>query len=212
MIKINLLVLREEKKKETYRNQFIIAGIALAGVLIVIILMQIRISQKISKVRQQIQTTQAEIKKYESEVGKVEDFKKKREDLEKKVKAIESLEKGKELPVRILWTLANSIPYQEGTAVPKKIQITNMAIKGTGIQLKGYALNEESLVFFIKNLENTNVFTNVVLASTTLVDQKGAKLNEFDISASIAPAAALESAAGTDTAVNKQTGTAPKMR
>lgn len=212
MIKINLLKLREEKKKETYRNQFIIAGIAFAGLLIVIILMQIRISQKISNVRQQIQTTQAEIKKYEVEVGKVEDFKKKREDLEKKVRAIESLEKDKNLPARILWTLAKSIPYQEGTAVPKKIQITNMTIKGTGIQLKGYALNEESLVFFIKNLEDTDVFNNVVLASTSLVDQKGAKLNEFDISAVIAPASALESAAGTDTTGKKQPGATPEKR
>jgi type IV pilus assembly protein PilN len=212
MIKINLLKLREEKKKVTYRNQFIIAGVALAGLLIVIVIMQIRISQKISNVKQQIQTTQAEIKKYEAEVGKVEDFKKKREDLEKKVKAIESLEKGKDLPARILWTLAKSIPYQEGTAVPKKIQITNMTIKGTGIQLKGYALNEESLVFFIKNLENTDVFNNVVLVSTSLVDQKGAKLNEFDISAVIAPVAALESATATDTKKTKQPGEAPKTR
>lgn len=204
MIRINLLKLREEKKKETYRNQFIVAGIAFAAVLILIILMQIRISQKISNVKQQIQTTQAEIKKYEAEVGKVEDFKKKREDLEKKIQAIESLEKGKDLPARILWALAKSIPYQEGTSVPKKIQITNMTIKGSSIQLKGYALNEESLVFFIKNLEDTDIFNNVVLASTTLVDQKGAKLNEFDISAVIGPAAGVESAAGIDTKGGRQ--------
>ncbi len=210
MIKINLLKLREEKKKETYRNQFIVAGFAIACLLIVIILMHIRISQKISNVRQQIQTAKAEIKKYEAEVGKVEDFKKKREDLQKKVSAIESLEKGRDLPARVLFTLAQSIPYQEGSAVPKKVQITNMSIKGTSIQLKGYALNEESLVFFIKNLEDTEVFNNVVLASTTLVDQKGAKLNEFDISAVIAPAAALEKAAVTDAGGKKQPGSTPK--
>ncbi len=212
MIKINLLKLREEKKKETYRNQFIVAGVALAVLLIAIILIHVRISQKISSVQQQIQTTKSEIGKYEAEVGKVEDFKKKREDLEKKVGAIESLEKGKDLPARVLWTLAKSIPYQEGSAVPKKIQITNMTIKGAGIQLKGYAINEESLVFFIKNLENTNVFNNIMLASSTLVDQKGAKLNEFDISAVIAPAAALEKAAGADTSGKKQPGAVPKKR
>jgi len=211
MIKINLLKIREERKKETYRNQFIVAGIAFAGLLAVIIIMQISIIQKINKVKQDIQQTNAEIGKYEKEVGKVEDFKKKREELEKKVKAIESLEKGKDLPARVLWHLAKAIPYQEGSAVPKKVQITNMSIKGTGIQLKGYALNEESLVFFIKNLESSGIFNNVVLASTSLVDQKGAKMNEFDISAVIAPMAELSTeSAGAEK--DKKVPEAPKKR
>lgn len=194
MIKINLLKVREAKKKESYRNQLIVAGVALAGVLVVIILLHISINQKIKKVVQDIQNAKAEIKKYEQEVGKVEDFKKKRDELEKKVKAIESLEKGRDIPARILWTVAKAIPYQEGSAIPKKIQLTNVNVKGTSIQLKGYALNEESLVFFIKNLEESTLFNNIVLASTALVDQKGAKLNEFDISAVVAPMAEVEKA------------------
>ncbi|HEY4715848.1 MAG TPA: PilN domain-containing protein [bacterium] len=208
MIKINLLKVREEKKKETYRMQLIVAGMAFGAVLLIIGFMQLRITQKIGSVKKRTAEVQTEIKKFEQEVGKVEDFKKKKDDLEKKVQTIESLEQGRDLPPKIMIALSKAIPYQEGATVPKKVQITNLKITGSMLDIKGLALNEESLVFFMRNLEQSALFGNITLDSTTLVEKEGTKFNDFSLKAGLS----LPGSAVKDAASQKTTGGPPPAK
>jgi Tfp pilus assembly protein PilN len=61
MITINLLPVRETRKKESERKNVFILGSVLAGTLVVIVAVHVTISRKIGSVRNQIQSTQARL-------------------------------------------------------------------------------------------------------------------------------------------------------
>lgn len=175
MIKINLLpTVREVKKRETIRQQMAVVIGAIIIEFIFIGYVNARIGGQIKRTRNDISSTQSEIRKLEEIIKEVKDIEKKRNELEAKLKVIDNLEKGRVASVMILDELSK--------VIPEKMWITNYQESQNNLQLKGIALNNQTVAEFINNLEKSEIFQGVRFGSSKQVTREKYKLVEFDIS------------------------------
>jgi len=181
MIKINLLPVRAAKKKETLRQQIIIAALFLGVVLAAILYLEASISSKITKVEVKIAALNKEITELKKEEKYSEEIKLKKKTVESKLNIIDELDKKKSGPVHLMDELSKSIPFEEGAELPKKIQLTSLKEKGGTLELKGFALDNETIASFMTNLENSPYFKNINLGSSKAVKKQKIKVKDFTI-------------------------------
>ncbi len=181
MIKINLLPVRAAKKKETLRQQIIIAALFLGVVLAAILYLEASISSKITKVEVKIAALNKEIIELKKEEKYSEEIKRKKKTVESKLNIIDELDKKKSGPVHLMDELSKSIPFEEGAELPKKIQLTSLKEKGGTLELKGFALDNETIAGFMTNLESSPYFKNINLGSSKAVKKQKIKVKDFTI-------------------------------
>ncbi len=181
MIKINLLPVRAAKKKETLRQQIIIAALFLGVVLAAILYLEASISSKITKVEVKIAALNKEITELKKEEKYSEEIKLKKKTVESKLNIIDELDKKKSGPVHLMDELSKSIPFEEGAELPKKIQLTSLKEKGGTLELKGFALDNETIAGFMTNLESSPYFKNINLGSSKAVKKQKIKVKDFTI-------------------------------
>jgi type IV pilus assembly protein PilN len=181
MIRINLLPVRAAKKKETLRQQIIVAALSLGVVLAAMAYLGISVSSKIAKVEEKIATINREIEKLKKAEQYSEEIKRKKKAVEAKLNVIEELDKKKSGPVHLMDELTKSIPFDPTAELPKKIQINSLKEKGGTLELKGLALNNEIIASFMTNLENSPYFMNVNLGSSKAVEKQKIKVKDFTI-------------------------------
>ena len=181
MIRINLLPVRAAKKKETLRQQIIVAALSLGVVLAAIGYLGISISNKITKVEEKIAAINKEISELKKAEKYSEEIKRKKKAVEAKLNVIEELDKKKSGPVHLMDELTKSIPFEPTAELPKKIQINSLKEKGGILELKGLALNNEIIASFMTNLENSPYFMNVNLGSSKAVEKQKIRVKDFTI-------------------------------
>ena len=173
MIRINLLPVREERKKEKARQVISIGVLSIIFVLIAITFIHIRVAGQINSLKNQISGTDKEIKRLTKEVGDIKKYEKKKKDLQKKIDVIEMLTVKKTGPVRMLDELTKT--------VPSKLWISKMEERDFNLSLEGIALDNETIASFMGNLERSSSFTNVELIQSRQHVQDGLKLEKFGI-------------------------------
>lgn len=181
MIRINLLPVRAAKKKETLRQQIIVAALSLGVVLAAMGYLGVSISNKITKVEEKIAAINKEISELKKAEKYSEDIKRKKKAVEAKLNVIEELDKKKSGPVHLMDELTKSIPFEPTAELPKKIQINSLKEKGGTLELKGLALNNEIIASFMTNLENSPYFMNVNLGSSKAVEKQKIRVKDFTI-------------------------------
>src|SRR3974377_1929913 len=102
MIRINLLPVREKKKKESTRKMFSILGLALVLVGVIIIFFHLSLASQISQVQSQITAYNEEIRRLKIDTKDVDKFKAEKEDLQRRLNIIYTLQRAKTGPVRVL--------------------------------------------------------------------------------------------------------------
>lgn len=175
MIRINLLPVREARRRaELVRQAGLLLGTA-AVALLGAFLVQMVLSNDISKAKQQIASTRTQIDGYKSQLKQVKEFRRRKEDVEAKLAVIAELERSRRGPVRVLDELSSRIP--------KRLWITSMDTSGKSIQLDGMGLNNEIVAAFLTALSESAYFADVELQKTELSESKGLKLSKFGIRA-----------------------------
>ncbi|MCK6550645.1 PilN domain-containing protein [Myxococcota bacterium] len=174
MIRINLLPVRQTKKRETVQQQLL----AFVGVIILTILGCIAWtaynSREASNRRDEIANRQKELAQLDKIIGEVNEFTTKKKELEDKLKVIDQLKKGKTGPVRALDDLA--------TEIPNRVWLTKVDEKSGSVTLDGVAIDHEDVSAFMKALQKSKYFSNIVLGySKKTTDQAGTTLYEFKI-------------------------------
>lgn len=159
MIRINLLPGKEQKKRGVILQQIAAFLIILAGLIAgYSYWLQTEAEKKIA-LNAQKKEIQGEISRLEEIIGDINKIKKKKANLEKKLNVINMLKNGRSGPVRILDELS--------TIIPKKAWITSLNQKGKKISMQGYATDNKEVAIFMKNLETSRFFSNVVLQKTS---------------------------------------------
>jgi len=161
MIKINLLPVKEAKKKATVQNQLI--GIAIVF-MVVFAGLGYRAYTQIDKTKQlnnDIAQKQKELADLKEIQKKVEQFKKDNENLTQKISVITDLETGRDWYLQIIDQLSEAMP--EGVW----IESLNTGGKGANIyqspwEIKGGALERDQVGNLISNLESRNKFFSSV--------------------------------------------------
>jgi type IV pilus assembly protein PilN len=173
MIRINLLPLRASRKKETIRQQISILALSLIGVLVVGLLLTGLLAAKISTATSQIETSENEIKALKAKIGAIDNIKKLQAEVKKKLDVLNQLRQEKSGPASRLAALSD--------AVPEKLWLTKYSESAGSVAVSGYALSEELIAVFMRNLQASGAFTNVELQVSEQSGSAGDTAKRFDI-------------------------------
>jgi type IV pilus assembly protein PilN len=177
MIRINLLPVREKRKKETTKQMFFVLAGCLLGVVAVILVFQMSLAAKIKGVEKQIASYKEEIKRLQIDTRDVNKFKAEKEDLQKRLNVIYALQRAKTGPVRVLDELAMSLP--------KRLWLTSLREKAGKMEIKGIAFDNPTVARFMTDLERAGVIKNVELVVSQQVEKNKIKLKEFTLTCEV---------------------------
>ncbi len=192
MIKINLLPVRETKRKMAL-IQLGAFYTAMVGITIALLMAwHVAVVAKLSMENKKLADLEQQKKALEPELKKVDEFKQKKESVQQRLDVITQLENSRKGPVRIMDELSN--------ATPERLWIETLETSGGRIKLEGQSLDNEVIAAFIGNLDKSEYFSGVDLKeSSTTKSAEGLRLNKFKIEAAIvspnAKAAATEGGA-----------------
>lgn len=180
MLEVNLLPVREARRKADIRQQLMQLVLALIVVAGGVGVVHSRVTDDIEMAQTRVRQMENDIKQFEPQLNQVAAFKKKKSQLEKKIDVIEGLDRARSGPVRMLAELA--------TRTPERLWLTQLSTKGTTITIKGKSLDNELVAQFLGELVDSKYFDGVDLDSTSLGDSKGGglKLVTFGIHAKMA--------------------------
>jgi type IV pilus assembly protein PilN len=183
MIRINLLPVRASKKKETIRQQISILILSVVGILVLGLSLYGVLLTKISAAKTQVENAENELKQLKSKIGTINNIKKLQDDVKKKLDVLNQLRRGKTGPAARLAALSDS--------VPEKLWLTRYAETGQSVAVSGFALSEDLIAVFMKNLQASGAFSNVELQVSEQTDLGGGgmKAKRFDLVFQIAPGA-----------------------
>ncbi|MEW6488950.1 MAG: PilN domain-containing protein [Thermodesulfobacteriota bacterium] len=178
MIRINLLPVRAEKKRESLRQQVVLGVAVLVLLGIGIGAVHVMLTNDIADLQTRIAQRRAEISRLQGIIGEVREFRKKKRELEEKIEVIAQLEARQRGPVRVLDELAR--------IVPKEIWIEKLKDSGGALSLEGFAIDNQTIARFMTSMEASPWFRGVRLEVTRQVAKGGVNLKAFTIRASVA--------------------------
>ncbi len=195
MIRINLLSDREAIRRESVRQQLSIYLLSILLALVVLGGIHFTLYQKKKGIEEDIQSVEKELNELKIKVGEVERYKQAKKELETKLAVIQTLEKGKMLAAELLQGIAERIP--------EKMWLERLSFKGVQLSLQGYAIDNETIANFMKDLERSESFRNIELLLTEQKTVEGVGMKHFSLVATLRQA-------GAASAPSSPEGAAPK--
>lgn len=178
MIRINLLPVREWRRKEAVRRQISIFALSLILLIVGLLATGLTIQGKVRAQRQELTSLEENKAKFAYVNKKIERVNKKRKQVENKFKAIEKLQEGRTTTVKILDEIVSSIPID-------RLWLTKLSLKGNNVQLGGVALDNHTVALFMRRLETSPMCKSVNLINTRQKSIQGHALMEFGLQMNI---------------------------
>jgi type IV pilus assembly protein PilN len=177
MIRINLLPVRAEKKRESLRQQAALAAVVVALLGFGILGVHVTLGSDIADVQKRIGERQTEIARLQQVIGQVSEYKKKKRDLEEKISIISGLEARQRGPSQILHEIAQ--------LTPEKMWLESIKDNGGSLSIEGVAIDNQTIAQFMTSLEASPWFEAVRLEVTRQVARGNASLKSFSIKANV---------------------------
>lgn len=174
MIRINLLPIRQLKKKQRLHNEALAFFASLVVLLVVLGLVTVGIAGKISGLKDDIVSLQQKRASYEPILKKIEKLKRDKEVLEAKVQAIKKLQLESSVPVRVIDELANLTPTD-------RMWMKSFQQSGNSLRVDGVALDNEVIAQFMTEMNNSPYFANADLVSASQTVVAKTKLKAFTL-------------------------------
>lgn len=177
MIKVNLLPVRANQKKEKLQEQIVILAIGLVLILVGCGVAYTTIVSNIKKSKAKIVQQKATIADLTQKIGKVEEVQKMQQELQAKLDVLAKLKANKSIPTHLLDELVVSIP--------EKLWIESFSEVGGKIDMSGVGVSEEVVANFMQQLEASKYYMGVELLSLDLAVMEGNKLHKFKLTAKV---------------------------
>ena len=178
MIRINLLPIRQLKKRAKARNQvflailvFVLFLAAMGGVAYVQIL-------KVSSIQDNIASLNQEIDKLKPVLAQIKKLEEAQKEIERKSAVIDKLKADSSLTVRVLDEVANIIDTE-------RMWLLDLSQQGGSLSLNGVALDNQTVAEFMDNLKLSPFVSNVELTDSSLKKIAGRDLKSFSLSCSV---------------------------
>jgi type IV pilus assembly protein PilN len=186
MIEINLLPIREEKRKADLRQLAVLLAASLVGAVLMSGVVHMKLSNDLSAAQAGISETQRQIDQYKPQLEQVERYRATKQAIEEKLAVIERLDRARSGPVHILDELS--------IHAPERLWVTGIEASGGRITVKGMSLDNELVALFMTALSDSPYFDDVELEETEAKDVDGLRLNAFELSsATVTPGLPEES-------------------
>ena len=192
MIEINLLPVREARRKADLRQQTLLLVGTLVGSVALSGVVHAWMVGRTVAANGQVRKLEQEIAKFGTQLQQVEDFRRKKSEIEQKLAVIDQLDRSRSGPVHVLDELA--------THTPERVWLTKVRSEGDTLSIDGVSLDNELVALFLTALNESQYFEAVELQETKLVEKDRLKLNSFKIKAQLTtpglpePAATAEAA------------------
>jgi type IV pilus assembly protein PilN len=144
MIRINLLPLRQVKRREEGRQILVVYAGALVVALALNYLWWNTLDGQKQQHAQRIARTQQRIAELEKVIGDVNNLNKRKAEIEKRLKVLDEVRKSRSGPVRMMDALA--------TATPKRVWLNEMTEAANSVKLRGTALSHDDVAEFMRSL------------------------------------------------------------
>jgi type IV pilus assembly protein PilN len=177
MIRINLLPVREARRKADIQQQGLFAAGTLAATLVACAMFHLVLGLRVADARSRVSAMDQQIEQFKPQLAKVESFRKQKAEVEKKLDVIRRLDRSRSGPVHVLDELA--------THAPQRLWITELAAAKGAVNIEGMSLDNEGIAQFLTALNDSDYFDRVELEETELSEKSGLKLNSFKIHAAL---------------------------
>ena len=198
MIRINLLPIKQDRRREAARNQMILGGLVLAAELAACTILYINMSGSIEGQQNANSNIESEVRRLKAQVSDHQSILKEIDEFEKRQAAIEGLQEARTGPVYVMLELSkimskggrpniDNAKYQEAVRLDptagydeswdyRGLWVTRFEEKNRKVTIKGQALTHEDVAEFLRRLNLSRFFVTVELISTNLArpDIRGA--------------------------------------
>ncbi len=179
MLRINLLPIRQLKKRAKARNQLIGVLAGFVALLLLLAFVGYLQSQKISNLQSSITQLNNEKSSYSTTLAQIRKMEQTKKELERKTDVINNLKAKSSITVRVLDAVANIIDND-------RMWLLTLSQSGASLQLKGMALDNQTIAEFMDNLKASPIFQDVDLTNSSLQNYAGQDLKSFSLHCSIA--------------------------
>ncbi len=179
MISINLLPVREWKKREAVRQQVSIFFLSFVLLLAGLFAVGFAIQGKVSAQRKELKMLEARKAQLAYVNQKIKLAKKKSKEIEAKFNAIEKLQKGRTRTVKIMDEVVTCLPID-------RLWLKSLKLKDGQLSLSGIALDNHTVALFMKRLDSSPFTKKVKLVNTRRQRIQGHDLMQFDLVADLA--------------------------
>jgi type IV pilus assembly protein PilN len=177
MIEINLLPVREARRKADLRQQALLLVGTLIGSVALSGAVHAWMVARTVAARSQLKSLEKEIGKYATQLEQVEQFRAKKSEIEQKLAVIDRLDRSRSGPVHVLDELA--------IHTPERVWLTKVRSSGANLSIEGISLDNELVALFLTALNESPYFDAVELQETELLERNRLKLNAFKIRAKL---------------------------
>ena len=174
MIYINLLPVRQIKKKIKARKQIFGMVGTLLGVLAVLGLVALVLLFRVDELKASIKTLNKEKAKYQKTINQIQKLKKDQELLETKLNTISKLKKGSQLTVRVMDELATLTPSS-------RVWIQKMSFNGKVLKINCVALDNATVADYMDTIVTSRYFKSATLSGTSNKKVSGRSLKSFSL-------------------------------
>lgn len=178
MLRINLLPIRQLRKRAKARNQIISFITLLIFLFLILGAVGFLQSTKNQSIESSIATLNKEKKKYAPTLAKIKKLEKVKLDLENKIRIIKQLKRDSSVTVHILDEVAKKVDS-------KRMWLKSLKQKGTNLSLTGVALDNRTVAQFMDALKESPYISVVNLSNASLTKVSGRDLKSFSLACSI---------------------------
>ena len=175
MIEINLLPVREERRKADLQQQLVLLVGTLVGALLLAGATHWWVSARQSSARGKVAHLEKQIEKHAEQLAQVEAYRATKAEIKQKLAVIDRLDASRSGPVRVLDELS--------VHTPERLWITKLDTNKGKVSIEGMSLDNELVAIFITALNDSAYFRDVELEETELLERDKLKLNQFRLKA-----------------------------
>ena len=178
MLRINLLPIRQLKKRAKAQQQLFAMGAVLALTLAAAGCVGYIQMQKVQALEQEISALNTKKQSYTPTLNKIAQLKKDQEELNRKTSIIKQLKTDSSLTVRVIDEIANRLDNQ-------RMWLETLQQQGPSLSLSGVALDNQTIAQFMDNLKASPFIKDVSLSDSSLKVVSGRNLKSFNLSCSV---------------------------
>ena len=178
MLRINLLPIRQLKKRAKARNQIVSFATLVVFLLLILGAVAFLQSTKINTIESQIAQLKVEKKKYDPILKEMRRLETAKQDLENKIGIIKKLKQDSATTVHILDEVANKVDS-------KRMWLKSLKQTGASLSLVGVALDNRTVAQFMDALKESPFISGVNLSNASLTKVSGRNLKSFSLACSI---------------------------
>lgn len=179
MLKINLLPVRQLKKRAQARNQLVMLLVGICLLVFSCTLIGIHQSGQIAELNDSITRLKKERQSYSKVLAKIKKLKKEKKELERKGGVIDKLQDESSITVHVMDEVSNAVDNT-------RVWLNSVSQTGNSLQISGIALDNRTISEFMNTLKKQKYVTQVNLTETSQQKVSNRDLKKFSLRCSVA--------------------------